>query len=252
MDNLDYTSFAETCVTKLNLLQDKFREQYDLDWYHNWFYNQSTGLLTFSTGEVELNFRYFDVGSFSKNSNTWKWSWDNDSTLDSIKEQTNIVRDFGLRSNFPKLIDGYFSSDEFEAWEFVAIAAFLTKGIGVYRPVNENQLQIFLVITEFIDNEHAQNIKDKFVQCTKHEYARRAFVCQHLNHETKVGFEEAFETFENMELNEEDDFQAWCDECEIIRQQKGGWNDESMASAKIKIVCEKCYFNMKELNLGYR
>lgn len=252
METIDYNFYAEKCVEELKVLQDNFQETYDVDWYENWFYNQATRLLTFSTGDVEINFKYFEVGSFSKKSNTWKWSWDNDHTLDNVKETTNQIREFGEKSKFPKLIDGYFPSDEFEAWEFTAIAAKLTNGIGVYRPVNNDELQIFLVVTEFVDNETAQSIKDKFVQCNTHEYRRRAFVCQHLNQTTKVGFEEAFETFEDMELSDDDDFQAWCDACEIVRQKEGEWNDRSMEFAKIKVVCEKCYFEMKELNLGHR
>ena len=252
MENIDYNSFAEKCVEDLKILQDKFQEEYDLDWYENWFYNQATGLLTFSRSDLELNFKYFQVGSFSEKSNTWKWSWDNDHTLDNVKETTKLIKEFGKRYNFPKLTNGYFPSDEFEAWEFTAIAAKLTNSIGVYRPGKDAQLQIFLVITEFVDNETAQNIKDKYVQCGAHEYKRRAFVCQHLNHSTKVGFEESFETSEDMELMDEDDFQAWCDECEIVREKEGEWNDKSMAFSNIKLVCEECYFEMKELNLGHR
>ena len=252
MDTLDYDSFAETCVKELKVLQDKFQNEFDVDWYDNWFYNQSTGLLTFSTGEQELNFKYIDIGSFSENSKTWKWSWDNDTTLETIKQQVNIVREFGQKSNFGKLTTGYFDSDEFEAWEFVAIAAKLTKGIGVYRPVSDRQLKIFLVITELVDNETAKSIKDKYVECGSHDYRRRAFVCTHLNNVNKVGFEEAFDTFEDMELLEDDDFQAWCSECEIVRQKEGEWNEKSEAFASIKLVCEKCYFEMKELNLGHR
>jgi hypothetical protein len=249
---MDYNSFAENCVKELKVLQDKFQEAYDVDWYDNWFYNQATGLLTFSTGDTQLNFKYFQVGSFSQKSNTWKWSWDNDHTLDNVKETTRQIKEFGERSNFPKLTNGCFPSDEFEAWEFNAIAAKLTNGIGTYRPVNDEGLQIYLVVTEFVDNETAQNIKDKFVECNAHEFKRRAFVCQHLDHTTKVGFEEAFETVEDMELSDEDDFQAWCNECETVRQKEGEWNDQSMTFAKIKVVCEKCYFEMKELNLGHR
>jgi hypothetical protein len=55
-----------------------------------------------------------------------------------------------------------------------------------------------------------------------------------------------------MELLEDDDFHAWCDECETVRQKEGEWNDKSMAFSEIKLVCEKCYFEMKGLNLGYR
>ncbi|MEO6639429.1 MAG: DUF6882 domain-containing protein, partial [Ginsengibacter sp.] len=183
------------------------------------------------------NFRYFDVGSFSEKSNTWKWSWDNDSTLKNVKEKVHIVREFGQKSSFEKLITGYFDSDKFEAWEFAAIAAKLTNGIGVYRPVNDRQLQIFLVITEFVDDETAKSIKDNYVKCISHDYRRRAFACKHLNHETKIGFEEAFETFEDMELSDDDDFQAWCNECEVVRQKEGEWNDKSMEFAAIKVVC---------------
>lgn len=105
---------------------------------------------------------------------------------------------------------------------------------------------------EFVDNGTAQDIKDKYVSCNTHESGRRAFVCKHLNTKTKVGFVEAVETEEGMELLEDDDFQGWCDECEDVRQQEGEWNDESMKFANIKLVCESCYFDMKELNLGYR
>ena len=252
MNTLDYNNFAKTCVEELKVLQENFQNEYNVDWYENWFYNQSTGLLTFSTGDKEINFKYFDVGSFSEKSNTWEWSWDNDSTPESIKEKVNIVKEFGQKSNFSKLTTGYFDSDEFEAWEFAAIAAKLTNGIGVYRPVNDRQLKIFFVITEFINNETAKNIKDKYVDCGTHTYQRRAFVCKHLNKTTKVGFEEAFETFDDMELSEDDDFQAWCNECETMRQKEGEWNDNSMAFANIKVVCEKCYFEMKEVNLGHK
>ena len=55
-----------------------------------------------------------------------------------------------------------------------------------------------------------------------------------------------------MQLRDDDDFQAWCGECENVRQKEGEWNDRSMAFAQIKVVCEKCYFEMKELNIGNR
>lgn len=252
MDTEDYNSFAQKCVDDLKILQNKFQEKYSLDWYENWFYNQNTGLLKFSSNEVELNFKYFEVGSFSEKSNTWMWSWANEDNLDHIKQPTKLIKEFGHSANFSKLTDRHFQSDEFEAWEFTAIAAKLTNSIGVYRPVNQDQLQIFLVITEFVDNETAQHIKDKYVECSIHDYNRTAFVCRHLNNTTKVGFEEAFETSEDMELMEDEDFQAWCSECEIFRVKEGEWNDKSMEFSGIKLVCEKCYFEMKELNLGHR
>lgn len=251
MKNLIYTDYSEKCVEDLKALQEELKKKYDLDKYENWFYDQATGLLTFSTVEKELNFKYLEVGSYSKNTNTWKWSWDNSNTLQKVKEKASVIKDFGQKCGYKKLTDGYFESTEEEAWEFAAITAKLVNGIGVYRPVSDHLL-IFMVLLEFIENQAAQDIKDKYVFCSAHESGRRAFVCRHINKTTKVGFEESFETHEEMELLDDDDFQAWCDKCESVRQQEGEWNDTSMNFADIKIVCEQCYFEMKELNLGHK
>lgn len=245
---LDYIEFAENCVNEIKSLQDELISDFSLGSYDNWYYDQATGLLTFSTKDEELNFKYFSVGTFSNNTNTWKWSWDNEHTLDNVKLKSLNVKEFGETNNYDKLTNGYFESNEEEAWEFTAISAKVTNSIGIYRAVDEHLL-IFLALTEVVDNETAQKLKDKFVSCSVHEKGRVAFVCKHLNKETKVGFEESFETFEDMELYEDDDFQAWCSECEIVRQKTDGWNDESMAFANIKVVCEKCYFEMKAVNV---
>lgn len=247
MEKTNYIEFAEKCVAEIKILQDKLQQDYNLSWYENWFYDQATGLLTFSTNDTEINFKYFQVGTFSRNTNTWKWAWDNDHTLDNVKEKSLVVKEFGHNSNYTKLTDGYFESSEEDAWEFAAISAHLANAIGVYRPVDEHLL-MFLVLTEFVEKDKAQKIKDKFVNCATHDTGRIAFVCRHLNKETKVGFEEAFETFQNMELGEDDEFQAWCNECEIERQKNDGWNEALMAFADIRLVCEKCYFEMKEVN----
>jgi hypothetical protein len=55
-----------------------------------------------------------------------------------------------------------------------------------------------------------------------------------------------------MELGEDDDLQVWCDECEKVRLKTGGWNEESEKFAKIKLISEKCYFEIKGFNLGYK
>jgi len=247
----NYEVFATKCVEELKTRQSEVFEKYKINDYERWDYDQATGLLTFSTGDDEINFRYFEVGTFSKAQQTWMWSWYNETTLDKVKNECEKVKIFGLERGYEKLTDGYFDSDEIEAWEFAAIATKITGGIGVYRPISDNIL-IFLVVNEVIDNELAQQIKDKYISCDSHGPGRCAFVCQHLLGNKKVGFEEAFETYENMELEEDDDFQAWCNECETIRLQEGEWNETSMKFADIKLVCEQCYFNYKEINLGHQ
>jgi uncharacterized protein YjaG (DUF416 family) len=52
-------------------------------------------------------------------------------------------------------------------------------------------------------------------------------------------------TYANDELN------AWCDACDEVLAEVGEWNDESEGYAKIKLICDVCYFEMKKLNQGY-
>ncbi|UYZ60386.1 DUF6882 domain-containing protein [Hymenobacter latericus] len=248
MSKLEYSGFADQCLHDLQLLQEQFITDYDINSYENWFYDNVTGLLTFSTGEEEINFRFVLAGTYSRNTNTWQWAWDKESVFSKGEEEIEAIKDFGEQAAFDKLITGYFESSEEEAWQLSAIAVYLLNGIGIYRPVCEHLLS-FLVVLDVVDNETAQEIKNKYVECGLHECRRRAFVCQHLNRDSKVGFEEAFETYENMELDLEDDLQAWCDECEKVREREGEWNDSSMAFANIRPVCEQCYFDMKEINL---
>lgn len=84
--------------------------------------------------------------------------------------------------------------------------------------------------------------------CESHGFRRPAYVCQHLNLKNKKGFEESFEAFREMELEDEDDFCAGCNDCEKIRIEQDGWNDESEKFAKIKLVCEECFFEFKEFS----
>lgn len=70
-----------------------------------------------------------------------------------------------------------------------------------------------------------------------------------MNLESPKGFHEAFETQKGMDLDDEEDFQAWCDDCEKIRIKYDGWNENSETFAKIKLICENCYFDLKNFNI---
>ena len=245
---MDYIEFVNKSVEEFQEVQNEFRERYKIDDYANWYYNQATELLTFSTGDDQINFRYIPVGTYSEKSKTWMWAWRNEDSIEKSKSQTNKIRDFGEENQFRKLSEGHFDSDNYEGWEFIAISKNLLGGIGGYR-AKSDYLEIYFLVIEQVDNETAERIKEQTISCEKHGANRVAFVCQHLIKSDNKGFEEAFPTFKGMELEEDDDFQAWCNKCEIERLRTDGWNDESMEFANIKLVCEDCYFEIKERNL---
>jgi hypothetical protein len=81
------------------------------------------------------------------------------------------------------------------------------------------------------------------VSCERHGDRREAFVCEHLVLGTGLGFHH-----ENGERgNPYPD--AWCSNCERIRMEYGGWNEQSEALIKVKLVCGDCYMEIKARNL---
>jgi hypothetical protein len=245
-----YEDFLTNCFGELEKLQANLNKSYDINSYTSWNYDQPSGIITLSKSDKIINFRYYQVGTYSTELSTWKWSWDNENTSKNVAVDIEKIKGFGITNNYETLIDGEFHSYEEIGWELSSICCNLIGGIGVYRPVIDH-LKIHLVLTELIDNDLAEREKTKYVDCENHDRRRRAFICKHLKEGSKNGFEESFETFEDMEFEyEDDDFVAWCNECEKVREEE----EDSLAEkfweqGKFKIVCEKCYFKIKESNI---
>ncbi len=247
----DYEEFAKSELDRLIPTQDRFKEEFDIDSYAHWFYDDESSILRLYNDEIdEIFFRYVPIGTYSLNKNTWMWSWFNNYLSEKNKIETLQIKQFGEKNQYEKLTNGTFPSDEFDGWEFLAISQNLLDGIGVYK-INCDNLNYYVLLTEKVDSENnleVKKLKQKTIDCGNHGFKRPAFVCQHLELNSQNGFEEAFETFKGMDLDEDDDFAAWCDECGKKRIECDGWNDESEAFAKIKLICEDCYFEMKESN----
>ncbi|MCD2259494.1 DUF6882 domain-containing protein [Psychroserpens luteolus] len=247
----NYDEFSNIEFEKLCESQNVFKSEYDLDSYSYWFYDQESELLRlYNSDEDEVFFKYVPVGTYSLKSNTWMWSWENEHSIEKSKNETLQVKSFGEIHNYQKLTKGLIECDKDECWEFVAIAKKFIKSLGAYCTDSKDLLTYKLLTHEYseTDSTAVKKMKQRTVDCGNHGFKRPAFVCQHLNLKKANGFEESFTTYRGMELDEEDDFAAWCNECEKVRVEKDGWNEESEKFAKIKLVCEECYFELKEFN----
>jgi hypothetical protein len=244
-----YDQYANKCCKELQKFQDSFKAKYDIDNYDNWFYTQASEIIRLYSADKEIHFKYIPIGSFSRNTNTWMWAWANNDSIESRKLQTLKVKEFGQNKGYDNLINDYFEGDEYTGWELASITFKLLEGIGVYRIVSDH-LEKYFLLTNEISKTRAEEIESTLIECDTHGKSRSAFICQHLNIVKKTGFEEAFETQRGMLLDKDDELQSWCSECEQERIRTDGWNDESMEFAKIKIVCEGCYFDIKEFNIS--
>jgi hypothetical protein len=243
----DFEDYKNECLKNISSLQDEFMNLYDINSYENWFYDHGIGAFHFKTDDGKnLYFKYTKVGSFSTKVNTWNWSWDNKSTPLRVSRSLEKVQAFGRVNNFNELTQGLFNGDEYTGWAMTAISARLLNAIGTYR-VPEEHLFIYFIFTNELTQGEYDALKDKYIECDTHTSGTIAFVCQHLlNNDKHVGFHEAFES--NPLIDTDEEYQAWCDECEKVRMKEGEWNDASMAFAQIKLVCDQCYFEIKKRN----
>lgn len=241
-----YDQFASRLCRELQKKQDVFRERYNFNKYENWFYNEASEILRLYNDDDEIYFQYLPLGTYSLKSKTWMWVWENDEALEPRRNMTQKIKEFGEQRKYEKLYNGYFEGDEYTGWELTGISFKLLGGLGAYK-TSSDQLEKYMLLTNLRTKEEVEEIESKLIECNNHVGKfRKTFICQHLFDGSGQGFEEAFETSMGMELEEDDYLQAWCSNCEIERLKTDGWNDESMKFAKIKIVCEVCYFGIKE------
>ena len=68
-----------------------------------------------------------------------------------------------------------------------------------------------------------------------------AIICQHLLINPDLNL--------NFPCNEEDD-EAWCDECEKNLRKEGGWTDRAVKLADLKPCCKYCFAELKQKYMG--
>lgn len=78
---------------------------------------------------------------------------------------------------------------------------------------------------------------ESYVECPIHGRGKPAFICQHLQHGSELGW------FTPATPPTPDDpwQQAWCAQCERVALEAGEWNDSSEAFASFRWVCESCF-----------
>jgi hypothetical protein len=74
------------------------------------------------------------------------------------------------------------------------------------------------------------------VQCEVHGESPKAYVCIHLKDETSgLGFNRE-------DPSEKNPFpDAWCDACEVVRAEHGGWDNVPEGLCKLALLCSECY-----------
>lgn len=148
---LEFEKLSEAAYSYLFKRQEECEQKYKMFNYESWFYNQDTGLLTFSDKNVvKIEIIYEQVGTILKSTNTWLWSWENPHIEEQVKKDILQVKEYGVENNIESLTKPKWRADEYDGWEMTAIAAYLLKAKGAYRFPLENTFS-FVIFKEIYD-----------------------------------------------------------------------------------------------------
>ena len=155
--NEECMDLIKTGYDYLALQQELIEEQYQIGSFENWYYDQTTGLLTFSDGDtVKIEIDYEEVGSISKKSNTWLWAWANPHIEEKVKSKIVAIKEFGIKNDLEPLIKRKWNGDEYDGWEMAGVSAYLLKAKGAYRVPTENTFS-FMIFKEIRDLRGKEN-----------------------------------------------------------------------------------------------
>jgi len=147
----EFCEFLSEAYEYTSQQQKNMEDIYAIGSYDHWFYDSKTGFLTFSNEGVDkIKIKYETVGTLSKSSDTWLWSWANDSISDTVKEEIEKVKEYGEEHAFEPLTKRKWNAVMEHGWEMTIISAFLLKSKGAYRVPTEG-VYSFMVFKEIID-----------------------------------------------------------------------------------------------------
>jgi hypothetical protein len=113
-----------------------------LDKVDHWDLDQGEGVLRFSGADgtiAEANAQI--VGTWDGETQTWRWSWANESVHPPLARSSRELRKVGLDNNLQMLVAPEFPSTEEQAWEMTALAVKNSSAQGAYRgPMGETSV----------------------------------------------------------------------------------------------------------------
>lgn len=135
MDAAKYEQLITDARKRTNARIETSRQKYGLGTYTRYQTDLSAATIRFfdDTGAERLRADIQTAGSWSPQSETWLWAWENESIPEGAKARLALVRDFGQTHAFEALTGSFDRCDEGGAWSMASVAADLLAAECVYR-----------------------------------------------------------------------------------------------------------------------
>jgi hypothetical protein len=135
MTDSEFDSFVATCNAELEEKQAALEQQFGLGRYARWAYDGTTGLLTFADdrGVTVVRAETTQIGSYSQNTQTWKWAWANASIPDAQRVKSLRLKGLYDLTGIDVFRQESFVADEQMPWEIAAMSVHQLGALGCYR-----------------------------------------------------------------------------------------------------------------------
>ena len=124
MTDAEFDSFVASCNAELEQKQAALEQRFRLGTHARWGYDGNTGLLTFADnrGITVVQAETTQIGSYSTNSQTWKWAWANGSIPDAQRVKSARLKGLYDVTGINVFQQEAFVADEQMPWEIAAMS----------------------------------------------------------------------------------------------------------------------------------
>jgi hypothetical protein len=146
MTDEQFENYLVMCYDKLESKQQKFISDYNIYNFDEYWYDQDQCILQFKkNGEVSLEFSVVFIGSWSGKSNTWMWSWANESVADYARIKSNCLKDLQKITGSELFINSLLECDQEMAHELAAFSIEYLDAAGMYIAPGERS-DVFMAV----------------------------------------------------------------------------------------------------------
>ena len=113
---------------KTRVFQSIFGEE-----HYDWNVDLEAGLIRFTSASKTVTAPVQVIGTFNSVDGTFLWGWDHPSIPEPSRAHAQLAREFGRRHDLPLFTTRMVECTEAQAWEFTAVALYLSGAQGAYR-----------------------------------------------------------------------------------------------------------------------
>ena len=144
----EFQELVATACQATKLAQERAKAAHEgLGSSGRWGADYEAGLFTFGDGPLpSLVAEMQVVGTFSKQSNSWLWSWANESMEPGLIREVRWLQTLGQVRGISRLSEPYLpGAEEVDGWEMTSLACYLLGWEAVYRaPMDHRYLFVLL------------------------------------------------------------------------------------------------------------